>query len=57
MVMSNIAYGAVQLQQHESKRGTKMPAIQETIGNDFVANLPQDSGLAIICNPAPNWAC
>ena len=47
MVISNIAYGAVQLQQHESKQGTKMPAIQETIGDDFVANSPQDSGLVM----------
>ena len=54
MVMSNIAYGTVQLQQHESRQGTKMPAIQEIIGDDFVANSPQDSGLAIICNPALN---
>ena len=46
IVASNIAHGAVQLQQqqHEARMGAKMPAMQESIGDDFVANSPQDSG-------------
>ena len=46
-VESNIAYGAIQLQQqpHELRRaGAKMPALQESIGDDSVAHSPQDSG-------------
>lgn len=48
IVMSNVAYGAVQLQQLDSRRGVKLP---ETIGDNVVADSPHDSGLGPV-NPS-----